>query len=47
MYPGFLVQIEQSNLENADKKNRIFLGLLTLLIKNYILKAQKVNKSIN
>lgn len=46
MYPGFLVQIEQSNLENADKK-RIFLGLLTLRIKNYILKAQKVSKSIS
>lgn len=46
MYPGFLVQIEQSNLENADKK-RIFLGLLTLLIKNYILKAQKVSKTIS
>lgn len=46
MYPGFLVQIEQSNLENADKK-RIFLGLLTLSIKNYMLKAQKVSKSIS
>ena len=43
MYPGFLVQIEQSNLENADKK-RIFLDLLTLSIKNYMLKAQKVSK---
>ena len=24
MYPGFLVQIEQSNLENADKKTNLF-----------------------